>query len=61
MRMEEKTENCPDCERRGLWERLLIIPPREGRLQHLYCAQCEGEFPCDDKGNRGKSKHIICY
>lgn len=58
---ERKEEWCPECKRRGVKEELLLIPAREGRRQHLYCAQCEREFPCDDAGKLAKLKSIICY
>ncbi len=59
--MKGKGKSCPDCKKRGLAEELLFIPRKEGRSQHLYCAQCDGEYPCDDNGKISKPKRMICY
>lgn len=59
---EEEKEFCPDCIRHGLCEEeLLFIPARDGRLQHLFCAQCLAEYLCDNDGRMLKSSRIICY
>lgn len=59
--MEKERENCPECKIRCIKEELLFIPARERRLQHLYCAQCHREYPCDNQGKIVKNKRIICY
>ncbi len=57
--MSQEQELCPICQKHGLKEILLLIPEREGRKQHLYCSQCEGEFPCNDEGKRTIPKRMI--
>lgn len=60
--MEEKREICPNCQKEGIKEELLLIPPRdENKRPILYCLQCDREYPCDNNGKRIKPKNIVCY
>ncbi len=61
--MQEKKEKkfCPNCKRRGFDIELILIPPRDGRLEQLFCYQCEKDYPCGSNEEKIKPARIICY